>query len=62
MTERYRNLALSWLDKASKEKISAIKDRYVLRALVYAVLDVGESIGELQSTLNVTADTVYPEE
>ena len=61
MSEEFRKLALEWLDRSAKEKVGSIQDRCLLRALVYATLDVGESLGELQSTMSISSDTVYPE-
>lgn len=62
MSEEYRNKSLHWLDESTKVRIGAEKDRCILRALVYAVLDVGKAIDTASTSQAIYTDTVYSEE
>lgn len=62
MTEEYRNKSLHWIEKSMEIRVGAEKDRCLLRALVYAVLDVGQAIDDASTSQAIYSDTVYPEE
>jgi len=62
MSEEYKNKALHWIDKSLEVRVGAEKDRCLLRALVYAVLDVGQAIDSASESQAIYTDTVYPEE